>query len=34
MDCLLCGKLWSEQYCAECRVHLVGVNRLSACRVF
>ena len=30
MDYLLCGKLWS----GECHVHLVGVNRLSACRKF
>ena len=30
MDCLLCRRLWSEQY----SVHLVGGNRLSACREF
>ena len=29
MDYLLCRKLWSE-----CCVHLVGVNRLSACKEF
>ena len=33
MDCLSCGKLWSESS-AECHVHLVGVNRLSACKRF
>ena len=27
MDCLLCGRLWREQY-AECCVLLVGVDRV------